>query len=178
MSRIGKQPITLPAGVTASFDGHTLTVKGPMGTLTRPFKSDVAITIDGTTVTLAPAYNSPFTAALWGTYGSHINNMIEGVTKGFEKKMILEGIGYKFNVQGDKIVMALGFSHPVEMAIPAGVKVAAEKNNIVVSGIDKELVGSFAAKIRANKVTEPYKGKGIRYEGEFVRRKQGKKTVG
>ena len=178
MSRIGKQPINLPAGVTANFDGSTLTVKGSLGTLTRSFKSDVAIKIEGNVLSLMPAYNSPFTAALWGTYASHINNMIAGVTKGYEKKMILEGIGYKFNVQGNKIVMALGLSHPVEMDIPADLKVSSEKNNILVSGIDKERVGEFAAKIRAYKVTEPYKGKGIRYEGEFVRRKQGKKTVG
>lgn len=178
MSRIGKKPITLPTGVTARFDGQTLTVKGPLGTVTKPFKSDITITIADSVLTLAPAYKSVFTAALWGTYASHVNNMIEGVTKGFEKKMILEGIGYKINIAGDKVVMALGFSHPVEIAIPAGLKVVAEKNNISVTGIDKEQVGGFAAKIRANKVTEPYKGKGIRYIDEFVRRKQGKKTVG
>ncbi len=178
MSRIGKQPITLASGVTAAFDGHTLTVKGPLGTILRSFKSDVTITITDNVLTLVPAYQSVFTAALWGTYASHVNNMIQGVTKGYEKKMILEGIGYKFNVQGDKIVMALGLSHPVEMVIPSDVKVAVEKNIITVSGIDKERVGEFAAKIRAHKVTEPYKGKGIRYDTEFVRRKQGKKTVG
>ena len=178
MSRIGKQPITLPSGVTASLNGATLSIKGPLGTITRDFKSDVAVTLTDGVINVTPAYKSIFTNALWGTYAAHVNNMIEGVTKGFEKKMILEGIGFKFNVQGNKIVMALGFSHPVEMLIPEGVKVAADKNLISVTGIDKEAVGGFAAKIRAKKVTEPYKGKGIRYEGEFVRRKQGKKTVG
>ena len=178
MSRIGKQPITIPTGVTVNYDGHTLTVKGPLGTVSKVFKSDVTVTVGDGVVTLAPAYKSIFTSALWGTYASHVGNMIEGVTKGYEKKMILEGIGYKFNVQGNKIVMALGLSHPVEMTIPEGIKVTVDKNNFSVSGIDKEKVGEFAAKIRANKVTEPYKGKGIRYEGEYVRRKQGKKTVG
>lgn len=178
MSRIGKQPIAIPAGVTAAFDGHTLTIKGPLGTINRPFKSDISIEVSDKEINAVPGYKSVFTKALWGTYASHIGNMVEGVTKGFEKKLILEGIGYKFNVQGDKVVMALGFSHPVEMTIPSDLKVAVEKNTMSVTGIDKEKVGAFAAKIRAHKVTEPYKGKGIRYEGEFVRRKQGKKTVG
>jgi large subunit ribosomal protein L6 len=178
MSRIGKQPITIPSGVTASLSGGVLSIKGPLGTLSRSFKSDINIVVEGNVINLTPTHQSVFTAALWGTYGSHVSNMIEGVTKGYEKKMILEGIGYKFNVSSNKIVMALGLSHPVEMVIPSDIKVTADKNLISVSGIDKEKVGEFAAKIRAHKVTEPYKGKGIRYEGEFVRRKQGKKTVG
>jgi large subunit ribosomal protein L6 len=115
--------------------------------------------------------------ALWGTYGSHIANMVAGVNKPFEKKLILEGIGYKSEVKGDKIVFALGFSHPVEVLIPSGIKVTAEKNNITVSGIDKEEVGKFTANIRALKKPEPYKGKGMRYADEVVKRKQGKKSV-
>ena len=178
MSRIGKQPINIPTGVTVDFDGHTLTVKGPLGTLKRDFKSDIKITVEGSVITLTQVNKTVFTSALWGTYGSHILNMIEGVTKGFVKKLILEGIGYKFNVQGNKIVMALGLSHPVELLIPEGLKVVSEKSLITISGNDKELVGGFAAKIRGLKPVEPYKGKGFYYEGEHVRRKQGKKTVG
>lgn len=178
MSRIGKQPISLPAAVDATLAGRTLSVKGPLGTVTRELVDDVTVTVADKTITLAPAHNSLFARALWGTYGSHIHNMIEGVTKGFEKKLIIEGIGYKIGVQGNKVVMELGFSHPIELSIPAGVKVTVEKNVTTVSGFDKEAVGQFAATIRSYKVTEPYKGKGIRYEGEVIRRKQGKKNIG
>jgi large subunit ribosomal protein L6 len=115
--------------------------------------------------------------ALWGTFNSHISNMVAGVNKAFEKKLILEGIGFKSEVRGDKIVFALGFSHSVEVVIPATLKVTADKNNITISGADKEEVGSFAAKLRSLKKPEPYKGKGMRYSDEIIRRKQGKKSV-
>lgn len=177
MSRIAKKPIVIPEGVTASFDGNTLTVKGSLGELSRPFKPEIEIKIAEKEIILTPKKSSNFSKALWGTYASHILNMIEGVTKSFEKKLIIEGIGYKAELRGDKLVMNLGFSHPIELNVPKGITVTVEKENMSVSGIDKEGVGQFAAEIRSYKKPEPYKGKGIRYENEVVKRKQGKKSV-
>lgn len=177
MSRIGKRIITLPEKVDASLAGGVLTVKGPLGVLTREFKPIIEIKIADKEITLVPQKNDVDTRALWGTYGSHIANMIEGVTKGYEKKMQIEGVGYKVNVVGNKMVLEIGLSHKVEVPIPEGIKAVSDKSGFAFSGIDKELVGSFAAKIRAYKKTEPYKGKGIRYVGEFIRRKQGKKST-
>lgn len=159
------------------FDNGLLSVKGPKGSLDRMFRPDIAIMIEGNDIRLALVKDTKETRALWGTYGSHIKNMIKGVNEGFEKKLILEGVGYKSQVNGNTLVLALGFSHPVNVEIPQGLTVKAEKNLITVSGIDKELVGSFAAKVRSLKKPEPYKGKGFRYEGEVIRRKQGKKSV-
>ena len=177
MSRIGKKIINIPEPVEITSDRGVLTVKGPLGTLTRSFKPVIEIKIDGQEITLNPTKNDVETRSLWGTYGSHITNLIEGVTKGFAKKLSIEGVGYKVNIVGDKVVMNIGLSHSVEVKIPEGIKAVAEKNDFAFSGIDKELVGQFAAKIRAYKKTEPYKGKGIRYVGEFIRRKQGKKST-
>jgi large subunit ribosomal protein L6 len=177
MSRIGKKVITLPANTELKLEGSSMSVKGPLGTLTREVHPLIEIKLDGSTVTLAPKKETLETKALWGTYASHLTNMVNGVNKLFEKKLILEGIGYKSEVRGDKIVFALGFSHPVEVAIPSTLKVAAEKNIITVSGADKEEVGMFAANLRALKKPEPYKGKGMRYENEVIRRKQGKKSI-
>ena len=177
MSRIWKRTIEIPTGVTVAKNPEGVEVKGPKGTLTRHFRSEVAINIDGHTITLVPTKETGPTRALWGTYGSHLVNMIEGVSKGFEKKMIIEGVGFKAAVVGNKLVLDIGFSHQVEEAIPAGLIVTTEKNLITVTGFDKELVGQFAATVRSHKPTEPYKGKGIRYMDEIVRRKQGKKTV-
>ncbi len=177
MSRVGKQIIEIPEKVKLSFDDKVFSVSGPLGDLTKTFRPEIDIQINDQNVTLKPTEESVFAWALWGTYASHIQNMIEGVTKGFEKKLIVEGIGFKSSLSGDKLVLDLGFSHSIEMIIPEGIKVSVEKNTITVSGIDKEKVGEFAARVRANKKTEPYKGKGIRYIDEVVRRKQGKKTV-
>lgn len=176
MSRIAKQPITLPTGVTVVIDRDEFKVKGPLGELTKKFKSDVTITVLGETVQVSPSHKSISANALSGTYASHLKNMIEGVTKGFEKKLIIEGVGYRYAVNGDEVKMDIGFSHPVNISIPAGIKVVTEKGNMTVSGFDKEAVGGFAAKIRSLKKVEPYKGKGIRYVDEVVRRKQGKKA--
>ena len=143
----------------------------------RSFRLDISIVIDGKNVTLSVPKENKQTKALWGTYASHINNMIKGVNDGFEKKLILEGVGFKSQVSGNKLVLALGFSHPVEVIIPEGLSVKAEKNLLTILGIDKELVGSFSAKVRALKKPEPYKGKGFRYFDEIIRRKQGKKSV-
>jgi large subunit ribosomal protein L6 len=177
MSRIGKRIITLPPNTELKLSGSSMSVKGPLGELTRELHPVIEVKVDGATVTLIPKKNTFESKALWGTYASHLTNMVNGVNKPFEKKLILEGIGYKSEVRGDKIVFALGFSHPVEVMIPKTLKVTAEKNNITISGSDKEEVGRFAANIRALKKPEPYKGKGMRYDGEVIRRKQGKKSV-
>jgi len=157
--------------------GYVLTVKGPLGTLTKKMKQDIEITIGASEITLVPKKITLETKALWGTYASHIMNMIKGVSTPFVKKLIVEGIGFKSEVKGKNLVLALGFSHPVNVLIPETLKVTAEKNVIIATGIDKEVVGEFMASVRALKKPEPYKGKGIRYEGEVVKRKQGKKTV-
>lgn len=177
MSRIGKKEIILPEKTEITVVGNTVTVKGPLGELSRTLHPVIDVKIDGSSVTVVPKKTTLESRALWGTYASHLTNMISGVNKPFEKKLILEGIGFKSEVSGDKLKLALGFSHPVEVSIPAGLKVTAEKNNISISGSDKELVGQFAASIRGLKKPEPYKGKGMRYDGEVIRRKQGKKSV-
>lgn len=177
MSRIGKKNIILPPNTELSISGGNIVVKGPLGELSRPLHPMIEVKVEGNTVNVNPKRLTLESRALWGTYASHILNMVTGVNTPFQKKIILEGIGYKSEVKGDKIVFALGFSHPVEMEIPKTLKVTAEKNNIVVSGSDKEEVGSFSAKIRSQKKPEPYKGKGMRYEGEVIRRKQGKKSA-
>lgn len=177
MSRIGKRGIALPEKTEINVSEGVITVKGPLGELKRPLHPMIEVSVEGNQISLTPKKETIESRALWGTYASHISNMVSGVNKPFEKKLILEGIGYKSEVKGDKIVFALGFSHPVEVAIPAGLKVTAEKNNIVVSGSDKEAVGAFAANIRALKKPEPYKGKGMRYHDEVIARKQGKKSA-
>lgn len=176
MSRIAKQPITIPQGVTVTLEGKELKVTGPQGNLTRSFKDDVKISVEGNQILVTPAHKAIIAEALSGTYASHIKNMLRGVSQGFEKKLLIEGVGYRYAVNGNNVKLDLGFSHPVEVAIPAGLKVVVEKNQMTITGFDKELVGEFTAKIRALKKVEPYKGKGIRYIDEFVRRKQGKKA--
>lgn len=178
MSRIAKQPITIPEKTEVTLVDGLFTVKGPKGTLSRELKSDVIVKLDGGVIMLMPKDDkSIFSRALWGTYASHVKNMIAGVNTGFEKKLILEGVGFKSEVKGKDLVLALGFSHGVTVAIPEGLTVTAEKNVITISGIDKEAVGQFAAKVRAMKKPEPYKGKGFRYHDEVIRRKQGKKAA-
>lgn len=184
MSRIGKKVIALPEKTEVKVSDGLILVKGPLGELSRPLHPVIELKIVGNEVTVHPLRKSLESRALWGTYASHLTNMISGVNKPFEKKLILEGIGFKSEVKGDpasngasKIVFALGFSHPVELDIPAGLKVTAEKNNITISGSDKEAVGQFAAKLRSLKKPEPYKGKGMRYDGEVIKRKQGKKSA-
>jgi large subunit ribosomal protein L6 len=177
MSRIGKKVIAIPKGTEVSFSSPILTVKGPQGVLVKNFKNDIGVNIENSEVTLSPRTMSLENRALWGTYASHIMNMIAGVTTPFTKKLIIEGIGYKSDVKGSNLVLALGFSHLVNVPIPSTLKVTADKNIITVTGIDKEVVGEFVASVRSLKKPEPYKGKGIRYEGEVVKRKQGKKTA-
>jgi large subunit ribosomal protein L6 len=177
MSRIGKKPITIPQGTEVSVLDGVVTVKGPKGELARPLHTSITVSQEGDIVSVLPVDQTKESSALWGTFASHITNMVAGVNTPFEKKLIIEGVGYRAEVQGSKLVMNLGFSHPVEMEIPEGLTVTVEKNNASIVGINKELVGSFASKIRLKRKPEPYKGKGIRYHDEIIRRKQGKKTV-
>jgi large subunit ribosomal protein L6 len=177
MSRIGEKPILIPTGVEIKKDRNTVSVKGPLGELKREFLSDIGIEIGKDKVVLTKKKSSPFLNALWGTYASHIRNMIKGVTEGFKKQLVIEGVGYKADLSGNDLVLSLGFSHPLKISAPEGLKISVEKNSIIVSGIDKESVGQMAAKIRSFKKPEPYKGKGIRYENEVVRRKVGKKAA-
>lgn len=177
MSRIGKQIITIPEGTTVSFNNDTLTVKGPKGELTKKFLPLIEVNINGNEITFTPKQNDAFGRSLWGTYASHTKNMIAGVNTPYVKKLILEGVGYKGDVQGDMLNLALGFSHPVKVEIPKGVTVVSEKGTFTFTSIDKELVGSFSAKIRSLKKPEPYKGKGFRFDDEIIKRKQGKKAA-
>lgn len=177
MSRLAKRPIAIPAQAELNVLDGLINVKGPKGTLTKPGHRLVSVVVQADGVQVATAGTSIEARALVGTYASHVRNMLEGVTNGYSKKLIIEGVGFKWDVAGDKLNLSLGFSHPVQMHIPKGLAVKAERNTLTIEGIDIELVGQFAANVRARKVPEPYKGKGIRYEGEVVRRKQGKKAA-
>ena len=167
----------MPAGVEATFVDGVLTVKKGNASLSRSIRDDVEVKVEGDTITLTPNAGSENSAALWGTYAAHARNMIEGVTDGFKKVLEIEGVGYRAELKGNKLALMMGYSHPVEMEIPAGITVTVEKNVVTLSGIDKEAVGQFAADVRKVKKPEPYKGKGIRYQGEYIIRKQGKKAV-
>lgn len=177
MSRLAKRPIAIPAKTEVTVSGGSVVVKGPKGTLQKPIHRAVSIEVGAEGVQVAPKGNALEARALIGTYASHVKNMIAGVNSGFSKKLLIEGVGYKWDVQGKTLNLALGFSHPVKMAIPEGLTVTADKAALTIAGFDKELVGQFAADIRAMKKPEPYKGKGIRYDGEVIRRKQGKKAA-
>lgn len=178
MSRIGKKEIQLPDKVSGQLsDGGMLTITGPLGSLSRPFPAKLRFEQAGGVIKIEPVGSSHQDRSLWGTYGAHLKNMITGVVSGFTKVLLIEGIGYRAAVAGDALTLNIGFSHPVMVPIPPGLKVAVDKNQITVSGLDKEQVGQLAATIRAHKRTDPYKGKGIRYEDEFVRRKVGKKVA-
>ena len=177
MSRLGKQPIQIPAGVEVTAERNVLTVRGPKGTLMRAYTNDVIVTIADGIVQFAPKPGSDKAKALWGTFAAHLRNMVKGVTEGFVKKLEIEGVGYRAEMQGNKIKLAMGFSHPVELVLPEGISAIVEKSLITVSGADIEAVGQFAADIRKVREPEPYKGKGIHYVGEYIIRKQGKKGV-
>lgn len=179
MSKIGKNPIAIPEKTDVSVTGGTITVKGPLGTVSRTYVDGVQVVVESDTIMVTPKNSSKFSRSLWGTTASHIKNMIRGVHVPYEKKLELQGVGYKVESQGGKILKFLvGFSHPVGLPVPDGIAVTVEKALITITGIDKDAVGQFAANIRAVKPPEPYKGKGIRYVGEYVREKQGKKAVG
>ena len=177
MSRLAKRPIAIPAKTEITVSGSSVMVKGPKGSLQKPIHRLVTIAVGAEGVQVSPKGESLQSRALIGTYASHVRNMINGVNSGFSKKLIIEGVGFKWDVQGKTLNLALGFSHPVKMAIPEGLTVKADKGALTIEGFDKEAVGQFAANVRALKKPEPYKGKGIRYEGEVIRRKQGKKAA-
>ena len=176
MSRIGNRIITIPEGVTVSEENGIVTVKGPKGELKQKVLKDISMKVEGAEVKLERANEEA--KAMHGTMNSIINNMIIGVTKGYEKGLEIIGVGYRFNVQGRKLVISAGYSHLVNMDIPEGITVESTSNTeITVKGIDKVLVGEFAANIRKVRSPEPYKGKGIRYKDEHIRRKEGKKAA-
>ncbi len=177
MSRIGKQLIEIPASTTVRVDNNTVTVHGPHGELSRSFLPVISIDVADGAVTVRPKKETIFTRALWGTTASHIKNMIRGVNVPYEKNLLIEGIGYKAEISGTNLILHLGFSHPITMEIPKDIKVVVVKNRVTITGNNKESVGQFAATVRAWKRPEPYKGKGIRYEREVVRRKQGKRAA-
>ncbi|MFD0980366.1 50S ribosomal protein L6 [Tropicimonas aquimaris] len=176
MSRIGKKPVELPSGVSASLSGQTIEVKGPKGTLSFNATDDVTITIDGNTVTVEPRGKSKRARQQWGMSRTIVANLVTGVTEGFKKELEIQGVGYRAQMQGNSLKLNLGLSHDVDFPVPAGVTVTCPKQTeIVVEGIDPQLVGQVAANIREWRAPEPYKGKGIRYKGEFIFRKEGKK---
>ncbi|OKL35911.1 50S ribosomal protein L6 [Domibacillus mangrovi] len=175
MSRVGKKPIELPEGVTITNNNNELTVKGPKGELIRQFNKDLTIGVDGSTVTVSRPSDSKEHRTIHGTTRALLSNMIEGVSKGFERNLELVGVGYRAQKQGTKLVLNVGYSHPVEFEPENGIEIEVPVNTkISIKGIDKERVGAIAANIRQVRPPEPYKGKGIRYEGEHVRRKEGK----
>ena len=174
MSRIGKLPIDVPAGVTITVDSDVVTVKGPKGQLTVPHLSDVTVALDGTQIIVTRKDDEFIAKAQHGLQRALLNNAVIGVTKGYEKKLEINGVGYRLNGGGKKIEMILGFSHPVNYVAKEGISLGVDKMTITVSGIDKQAVGQTAAEIRAIKKPEPYKGKGIKYADEVVRHKAGK----
>lgn len=177
MSKIGKQPIIIPAGVEINLDGNLVVVKGAKGELKRKIAPEIKIEKKDKQLIFSPAKQTKRTAALWGLSRMLLANMVEGVAKGFAKQLELEGVGYRVAMQGQDLVLNLGFSHPVQFKAVPGIEFKIEKNTITVSGIDKESVGQVAADIRKLRPPEPYKGKGIHYVGEVIKRKAGKKAV-
>ena len=178
MSRIGKKPIEIPQGVKTEISEAEIRVSGPKGELKQAIHNEIKVELKDGKILVAPKSElSKKGRGLWGLYRALIANMVEGVSKGFEKKLEIEGVGFKANVEGENLVLNLGFTNPVKIAKIPGVTFSVEKNVIIVSGADKERVGHIAALIRKQKKAEPYKGKGIKYQGEKIRRKEGKKVV-
>ena len=175
MSRVGRMPIDIPAGVNVNLDGHVITVKGPKGELTRTLHQDMKITVADNVITVERLSDDKNHRALHGLTRALIANMVKGVSEGFKKELEIVGVGYRAQKQGKKLVLSLGYSHPVEMEDPDGIETVLEGQNvIIVKGISKEKVGQYAAEIRAKRAPEPYKGKGIKYSDEVIRRKVGK----
>ena len=176
MSRVGKKPVAVPAGVTAKVEGQTVSVKGPKGELKFTVPDDVVVALDNGAIKVDPRTESKRARAMWGMSRSMINNLVVGVTAGYERKLEITGVGYKAAVAGKTLQLSLGYSHDVNYPIPAGIAIATPKpTEVTITGIDKRQVGQVAAEIRAFRGPEPYKGKGIKYEGEFIFRKEGKK---
>jgi large subunit ribosomal protein L6 len=176
MSRIGKKPVPVPAGVTAVVDGQTVKVKGPKGALQVALHGDVDVAMEGGTVKITPRSETKRARAMWGLSRTLVSNLVAGVTQGFEKRLEITGVGYRAAVQGKNLQLALGYSHDVIYPIPEGIQIATPRPvEIVISGIDRQKVGQVAAEIRGFRPPEPYKGKGVKYAGEYIFRKEGKK---
>ncbi len=176
MSRTGKKPVTVPSGVTASIADGQLSVKGPKGTLAIPLADEVTYNVEDGKIAVQPANDSKRARAFWGMQRTLIANLITGVTEGYTKKLLITGVGYRANAQGKTLKLQLGYSHDVDFAVPEGIEIKTPDNTTVdISGIDKQQVGQVAAEIRRWRKPEPYKGKGIKYDGEFIFRKEGKK---
>ena len=176
MSRVGKNPVVLPAGVTANLQGQVLKIKGPKGELSLTVHDNIEAKVEGSEVKVAPRNEERQTRALWATMQRRIQNMVTGVNTGYEKNLEIEGVGYRSNLQGKVLVLQLGFSHDIKYDIPEGIQIAVDKQTAIkITGVDKEKVGQVAAEIRGYKPPEPYKGKGVRYVGEYIVRKEGKK---
>ena len=176
MSRVGKKPVDMPAGVTARVDGQHVAVKGAKGELAFTVPEEVVVVLDGSAIKVDPRSESKRAQAMWGTSRARISNLVTGVSKGFEKKLEITGVGYKAAVAGKRLQLSLGYSHDIDFPIPEGIAiVAARPTELLISGIDKRNVGQVAAEIRSLRPPEPYKGKGVKYAGEFIFRKEGKK---
>ena len=176
MSRIGKYPVEVPAGVTVTLSGQDITVKGPKGELSRRLNDNVAVSQEDNKIVVKPRSESRFARSIWATTRTVVSNMVTGVSKGYTKNLEIKGVGYRAAMQGQTLVLQLGYSHEVRYDVPKGIAVAVEKQTeLAISGIDKELVGQVAAEIREWRKPEPYKGKGVRYQGEYIAMKEGKK---
>jgi large subunit ribosomal protein L6 len=176
MSRIGKRPVAIPSGVTATTENGTLSVKGPKGTLSMGMSDLVSYNVEDGSISVQPANDSQAARAHWGMQRTLVSNLVEGVTAGFSKTLSISGVGYRASAQGSKIKLQLGYSHDVDLDVPQGLDVKTpDATTVIISGIDKQSVGQFAAEIRRWRKPEPYKGKGIKYQGEYIFRKEGKK---
>jgi large subunit ribosomal protein L6 len=176
MSRIGKKPVELPSGVEAKVSGQTISVKGPKGTREFTASDDIGLVVDGNVVTIEPRSKNKRARQQWGMSRTQVANLVQGVTTGFKKELEIQGVGYRAQMQGKTLKLSLGYSHDVNYEVPEGVTVTAPKvTEVVIEGIDQQQVGQVAAEIRAWRAPEPYKGKGIRYKGEYIFRKEGKK---
>ena len=176
MSRIGKKPVAVPAGVTPSIEGSTLSVKGPKGTLTLQMREEISYTLENDGITVKPANETKQARAFWGMQRTLVQNLVTGVTEGFTKKLLITGVGYRAASQGKVLKLQLGYSHDVNIDVPEGIEIKTpDQTTVEISGIDKQKVGQVAAEIRRWRKPEPYKGKGIKYDGEFIFRKEGKK---
>jgi large subunit ribosomal protein L6 len=176
MSRIGKNPVEVPEGVTVEINGMTVKAKGKLGELSETLVDDVVVTMEDNLIKFAPANDTQRARQMWGMSRTKVMNLVEGVSNGFKKELEISGVGYRAAMQGNKLVLQLGFSHDVEYPVPEGIKISCpEATQVVIEGVDKQLVGQVAAEIRAYRPPEPYKGKGVKYAGEYILRKEGKK---